>query len=121
MDISSAVPNAELEALARRYAAAVDRRDRAALLAVFTPDATMHIERPGRDLGTLTGHAELEGIIDIVDRWPRTAHLVAQGLYVVDRDTAVGEVYCTANHFSAGEAQTGRNHVMHIRYLDEYS
>ena len=61
MDISRAVPNAELEALSRRYAAAVDRRDRDALLAVFAADASMRVERPGREPGTLTGHDQLGG------------------------------------------------------------
>jgi ketosteroid isomerase-like protein len=121
MDISTAIPHAELEALSRRYAAAVDHRDRAALLAVFTPDATMRVERPGREPGILKGHDEIERVISIVARWPRTAHLIAQGLYVVEGESAIGEVYCTANHFGDGEAGAGRNHVMHIRYLDRYS
>ncbi|OBH90232.1 nuclear transport factor 2 family protein [Mycobacterium sp. E2989] len=119
MDISRAVPHAELEALSRRYAAAVDRRDRDALLAVFTPDASMLVERPGREPGTLTGHDEIQRVIGIVARWARTAHLIAQGLYVIEGGSAVGEIYCTANHFRVDE-QDGRNHVMHIRYLDEY-
>jgi len=120
MDISSAVPNTELEALSRRYAAAVDRRDPAALLAVFTPDATLRVERPGREPSVMTGHDEIEGVIALVSRWQRTAHLIAQGLFVVEGTDAVGEVYCTANHFGDGERQPGRNHVMHIRYLDRY-
>ena len=120
MDISSAVPNTELEALSRRYAAAVDRRDRSALLAAFTPDATLRVERPGREPSTMTGHDEIERVIAIVSRWPRTAHLIAQGLFVVEGTSAIGEVYCTANHFGGDETQPGRNHVMHIRYLDRY-
>ncbi|OBG32976.1 hypothetical protein A5672_24890 [Mycobacterium alsense] len=116
MDISRAVPNAELEALSRRYAAAVDHRDRDALLAVFSPDASLRVERPGREPGTLTGRDEIQRIIAIVARWPRTAHLLAQALYVVEGALAVGEIYCTANHFG-----DGRNHVMHIRYLDRYA
>lgn len=119
MDISRAVSHAELEALSRRYAAAVDRRDREALLSVFTPDASMIVERPGREPGSLTGHDEIQRVIGIVARWPRTAHLIAQGLYVIEGASAVGEIYCTANHFRGGEPD-GRNHVMHIRYLDNY-
>ena len=120
MDISSAVPNAELETLSHRYATAVDHRDRAALLGVFTPDATMRVERPGREPGTMTGHQELERIIAIVAHWPRTFHVISQSLYVVEGKSAVGEVYCTANHFSDAEMGVGRNHVMYIRYLDKY-
>jgi len=121
MDISTAVPHTELETLSRRYAAAVDRRDSAALLAVFTPDATLRHEQPGREPRNLTGHDELVGIISIVARFPRTYHLVAQSLYVVDGESAVGEVYCTANHFRDGKSGSGRNHIMYIRYLDRYS
>ena len=121
MDNSSARSDAVLHGLACRYAAAVDRRDRAALLGVFTPDATMHVERPNRTPGTMTGHQELARIIDVVSRFPRTVHLVAQGLYVVDGDSAVGEVYCTANHFTANTVGSGRNYLMYIRYLDRYS
>lgn len=120
MEISRAVPHAELETLSRRYAAAVDRRDRDTLLSVFAPNASMLVERPGREPGTLTGHEEIERVIDIVARWPRTAHLIAQGLYVVEGESAVGEIYCTANHFRGGEPG-GHNHVMHIRYVDEYA
>lgn len=121
MDTSSAVPHAELETLSRRYAAAVDHRDRTALVELFTPDATMRVERPGREPGNLSGHRELERIITIVARFRRTLHLIAQGLYVVDGQSAVGEVYCTAHHFSENEAGAGRDHAMYIRYLDRYS
>jgi ketosteroid isomerase-like protein len=120
MDISTAVPHTELEALSRRYAAAVDHRDSAAFLAVFTPDATLRVEGSGQKPRTLTGHEELAGVIPVVARFPRTYHLVAQGLYTVEGASAEGEVYCTANHFSDSQAG-GRNHVWYIRYLDRYS
>jgi ketosteroid isomerase-like protein len=121
MDISSAFPHAELDALSCRYAAAVDHRDRTALVELFTPDATMRVERTGREPGKLSGHPELKQIIAIVARFPRTVHLIAQGLYVVDGRSAVGEVYCTAHHFSENQAGVGRDHVMYIRYLDRYT
>ncbi|MEK7034290.1 nuclear transport factor 2 family protein [Mycobacterium ulcerans] len=117
--ISTAISSPELEALSRRYAAAVDHRDSAALIEVFTPDATMRIHRPGREPALLTGHSELAGIITIVARFPRTVHLVAQSLHVIEGKTASGEVYCTANHFSEKQG-AWRNHVMYIRYLDRY-
>jgi ketosteroid isomerase-like protein len=121
MDISTAVPHTELEALSRRYAAAVDQRDGAALLSLFTPDATLRVERRGRGPQILTGHDELAGIIGVVARFPCTFHLVAQCLYVVDGDSAIGEVYCIANHFSEDEAGSGHNHIWYIRYQDRYS
>lgn len=78
------------------------------------------LSKAGREPGTLIGHDEIQRIIGIVARWPRTAHLIAQGLYVVEGESALGEIYCTANHFRGGEPD-GQNHVMHIRYLDKYS
>ena len=120
MDIGTASSEIELELLSRRYAAAMDRRDRAALLNVFHPDASMRVEQPGREPGMLRGHDELGRLMTIIGRWPRTLHLLAQGLYQVDGDQAAGEVYCTAHHFSSAVAGEGRDLVMHIRYLDRY-
>ncbi|MFI5507912.1 nuclear transport factor 2 family protein [Mycobacterium sp. NPDC051804] len=120
MDIQVAVPNPELEALSRRYAAAIDHRDIPALLSVFALDATMRVEQPGQEPGNLTGYNEIQRIIKIVDRFPRTAHVLGQGLFQVDGDHADGEVYCTAHHFSSDAGQGG-DLVMHIRYIDRYA
>jgi hypothetical protein len=119
-DIGSAVSVPALESLSRRYAAAVDHRDRQALLGVFNADAVMQIERPGRDAVVLTGFGELGAIIDMVAGWPRTMHLTSQGLYQLDGECAVGEVYCTAHHFTALSDGKGHDLVMYIRYQDRY-
>lgn len=47
-------------------------------------------------------------------------HLLAQGLYKVYGDTAEGEVYCVAHHFDSADPGCGRDHVMYIRYEDDY-
>ena len=121
MDLQSAVSNLELETLSRRYAAAVDHRDVPGLLSAFATEATVRVERPGREVGLLAGHRELERIVAIVSRWPRTAHILGQGLFQIDGEAAEGEVYCTAHHFSSDGPGRGHDHVMHIRYLDRYA
>jgi hypothetical protein len=121
MDLQFAVPNPELETLSRRYAAAIDHRDIAGLLSVFTIDATVRVEQPGQKPGHLSGHRELEHIIEVVSRYSRTAHVLGQGLFQVDGDLAEGEVYCTAHHFSSDAPGLGHDLVMHIRYIDRYA
>lgn len=121
MDLQFAVPNLELETLSRRYAAAVDHRDIAGLLSVFAADATMRVQQPGQKPGYLNGHREIERIIEIVSRFPRTAHVLGQGLFHVDGKVAEGEIYCTAHHFIDDAPDTARDLVMHIRYLDHYA
>ncbi|GAC1636268.1 MAG: hypothetical protein NVS4B6_04290 [Mycobacterium sp.] len=82
-DIAAASCNVGLETLSCRYAAAMDRRDRGALLSVFDSGASMMVEHPGHERGTLRGHDELGRLVDIIARWPRTLRIVAQGLYQV--------------------------------------
>lgn len=120
LNLASACRNAELEALSGRYGLAIDRRDRAALLSVFHSDAQMRVLQPGREPGVLRGHDQLGRLTAIITRWPRTMHLMAQGLYEVDGEEASGEAYCTAHHFSSQVAGEGRDHVMYIRYQDHY-
>jgi hypothetical protein len=78
------------------------------------------VEQPGREPGMLRGHDELGRLTSIIARWPRTLHLLAQGLYQIAGNEANGEVYCTAHHFSSAVAGEGRDHVMYIRYIDDY-
>src|SRR5690349_14604832 len=101
MELSEASSDAELEVLSRRYAAAMDHRDGAALLAVFHPDATMRVEQPGRPPAVLSGHVQLGRLTTIIARWPRTVHMLGQGLYRIDGSCAEGEVYCVAHHFDS--------------------
>lgn len=121
MDLRIAAPNVELETLSRRYAAAIDHRDLGGLLGVFAADATMRVEQPGQQPGTLNGHREIGRIIEIVSRYPRTAHVLGQGLFQVDGDLAEGEVYCTAHHFGSDVQGSCHDLMMHIRYIDSYA
>ena len=107
-------PRPELLQLAATYASAVDQRDQAALLSVFVPDATLTVHRADRS-DHMTGHGELSRITERIARYEKTFHMLGQGAYQVDGDTAQGEVYCVANHLKGGI-----NTVMFIRYHDRY-
>ncbi|MFI5507679.1 nuclear transport factor 2 family protein [Mycobacterium sp. NPDC051804] len=120
MDILASRPHPDLATLSYRYAAALDQRDLRSALAVFHPDAVLRARPPGRNHMVLSGHAELAKLIKAVSHWPRTFHLVGQGLYEFAHETAVGEVYSVAHHFSSAEPRSGDDYVMFIRYHDRY-
>ena len=121
LDISSAIADPGLATLSFRYASALDQRDLPALLGVFHPDATLRAQPPGRGPMVLTGHQQLAKLIQAVAYWPRTFHLVGQGLFRVDDGRAVGEVYCVAHHFNSDVPDQQDDDVMYIRYQDVYA
>lgn len=112
----------ELRALSDRYARAVDRRDRQALVDVFAPDGRLHVHRPGREgpASTLAGRGEIAGVVDRVSRFSATYHLVANATYELGEEVATGEVYCVAHHLARGP-DGGTDLVMYIRYEDSYA
>lgn len=120
LDIAAAAPEPALTTLSYRYAAAVDRRNVAALLSVFHPEATLRAHPVGRNPMTMSSHDELPKIIKAVSYWPRTLHVVGQALHQVYGHHADGEVYCVAHHFSSDQSGVGDDYVMYIRYLDRY-
>lgn len=113
----------ELRSLASRYAAAVDRRDRELLLSVFHVDATLTVVRHHAD-GTdarpaqMRGHAEIGRVVDRLGAYTHTFHFLGQCDYVRDDAGASGEVACVAHHRWTDDVE--RDHVMYIRYGDEY-
>ena len=113
----------ELRQPAARYAAGVDRCDRALFLSAFHADATLTI--PAREgtpgpPSTLRGHGELARVVERIARYDRTFHFVGQALLEpITDDDARGEVYCTAHHWRATGDRT-EDRVMYIRYADEY-
>jgi 3-phenylpropionate/cinnamic acid dioxygenase small subunit len=120
MQISAAVFDAELAALSYRYAAALDHRDRAALLTVFHPQATLRAHPVGRNPMVMTTHHELSKLIAAVEHQPRTFHVIGQALYQRHANRANREVYCAAYHFNSNRPGDGDDYVMYIRYLDSY-
>ena len=112
----------EINQLAIRYAAAVDRCDVAAFQAVFHRDARLHSYHPDADapFADLRGHEQLARIPDAMrGMYRHTTHMLANHLVDVDGDAASGEMLCTARHLreEAGEA-VSINGI--LRYVDRY-
>lgn len=106
----------ELRELVERYAVVTDRRNLAALGALFTPDAVL--ETPGG--GEKRGREAITGLLLVLDsKYYLSMHFV--GNHVVDflEDGAVGETYCIAHHiYKVDEVE--RDTVMFIRYHDKF-
>jgi len=109
--------------LAACYATGVDRRDRDCFLGAFHGDATLLGDRPGarhhRPQYRMYGHDEIGQVIEWIAAYPKTFHMVGQSRYDLQQGVATGEVYCQANHYAVTD-QGHVNHVMYIRYQDEY-
>lgn len=108
--------------LAVSYAQAVDRRDAAALAALFTPDARVYLPAgmTGRDApATSIGAGE---VLSPLTRWVRTRHVVTQQQIVVAADGAgaTGECYGEAHHIALKDGGA-RDLVLYLRYLDRYA
>jgi ketosteroid isomerase-like protein len=116
--------DAEIRALGDRYAAAVDERDVAGLLAIFAPDATL-ARRPGDDGEPgfeLTGHDALSGIIRrLIRDYRGTSHVLGERHYDIDGATAAGEIHCTAHHLREEPGGDLIDRVLHLRYRDTYA
>ena len=112
-----------LRDLSVRYAAAVDDGDGHGLAALFDGDATLRMFRPGdgeQPSVDLHGTEDLRGIPDrLRTRYAATMHLLGQSSYAIDGDRASGDVYCLAHHIES-TPHGGVDHVMYIRYADEY-
>lgn len=107
-----------IRALVDGYALAADRRDRTAFVALFAPDATLTTyDVDDQVAGGYAGAAELATVIDRLERYERTLHLVATHLAEVDGDEATGSATCEAHHRRAD----GRDRVLLIRYDDRYA
>lgn len=101
--------------LVLRYCRAIDRKDYAALAALYHHDAT-------DDHGVMfCGLASdfIDWLPGMLDTMEATVHSVSNHLIRVNGDTAVGEVYCHAYHRYLGE--TGMEELLiGGRYLDRY-
>jgi hypothetical protein len=105
-----------LRALVDGYAVAVDRRDRAAFVALFAPDAVLRVRRPdGSVRGERRGADELGAVTEAIARYDETLHLVSSHRVDLDGDAASGVAYCEAHHRTGAEVL-----VMAIAYEDRY-
>ncbi|MCW2933156.1 MAG: hypothetical protein JWM19_4118 [Actinomycetia bacterium] len=109
---------AQLRRLAVSYARGVDRRDRALFLSAFHPHATLTV--PSGQV--LRGHDEIGRVTEAIARFGTTFHFLGQSAYeppddgLDPQDTARGEVYCIAHHWTEGRLAL----TMYIRYQDTY-
>jgi len=125
MSSAGAEDRASLRDLAERYAAGVDRQDSELFVNAFHPEGCLLVFNPSESAeptGTRRGRAELADVITRIARHDRTFHLIGNSRYAVDGDHATGEVYCVAHHLDLpeGPAASATDHIMYIRYLDQY-
>jgi uncharacterized protein (TIGR02246 family) len=102
-----------LVALSHAYASAADRRDGAALAALFAPDGELVCEPAG---DRYRGRAELERVVEALAPFEVTLHDVGTVHVEVAGDRATGEVTCAAHHVADAV-----DHVLRIRYHDDYA
>jgi len=110
----------QLNQLAYRYAAAVDRCDTEGFQAVFTPDARLRSYHPETEepFADMKGHEQLASVPNTMRGMYRsTTHMMTNHLVEGDGDHASGEVLCTARHLT-NDRQDSRNVI--IRYIDRY-
>jgi hypothetical protein len=113
---------AELRALAEQYARGVDRRDDVdGFVALFFPDAVITIHDPSESTEPreLRGTERLARIPEVIQRYPKTFHMLGQSTYDIGDGEATGEVYCIAHHLTPDQ-HGGTDYVMFIRYEDTY-
>jgi ketosteroid isomerase-like protein len=110
------IDEAEIKALALSYAQAVDRRDAAALTALFSEDGTIG----GLDVDD-RGVEQIKKIpARLTRRFDQTYHTVFNHLITVSGDTAQGEVYSTAHHLKRQDDGRTSDYIMVITYRDRY-
>jgi len=112
----------ELQLLSVRYAAGVDHRDREMLLTAFHSDATLTIagsmEKVDAQPVILRGHVQIGRITEWIAVYSQTFHFIGQSSFRPTDAGVVGEVSCIAHHRWSDEVEF--DHVMYIRYQDEY-
>jgi SnoaL-like domain len=107
----------ELRALVDRYAIAIDRRDKATLRRLFVPDGGIDVHLAGRPepVARLRGDAGMGDLVDALEIYRDTMHLVANFVATVDGDNATAVTYCVAHHLyvEGGESIDERLYVVY--------
>jgi ketosteroid isomerase-like protein len=112
----------ELRDLVDAYATAIDERDTELLVSLFTPDANLFVVEDGREeeLARYDGAAELARLMDRLDQYGPTMHVISNHRVRVDGASATGVAYCLAHHLAERDGAT-QDLVMAIRYFDRYA
>jgi ketosteroid isomerase-like protein len=112
-----------LRSLVDAYALHVDRRQPAAVAALFTDDARFvahfHTDRHGQPV-VRNGRAKIEAALEAgLAQYVATTHVVGGHVVEVAGARAHGETVCLAHHVYERDGAT-RFLVMAVRYEDEY-
>ncbi len=116
----------ELRSLAEQYARGVDRRDDVdGFVALFLADATITIHDPSESTEPreIRGTERLARIPDVIQRYPKTFHMLGQSTYVDRRRRGDGRgvLHRAPPHpRRTRRAWNGTDYVMFIRYEDTY-
>jgi hypothetical protein len=112
----------ELRHLVDRYADAVDRRDRDALAAVFTPEGSLRMQAGDGPPGDGWTGPDLVRAVDSVEPYHRTFHHLGGAVFEAGPGSgeATGRVLCQAHHYDR-TANGPVDLVMLIRYHDHYA
>ena len=111
-----------VRALVLAYARHADRREPELLAELFEPDASMRMvwRSGGVAAATSRGHRQIASAVRRLSRFASTLHVVANHAIDLDgRGGGRGEVYCVAHHLAV-EDNRAVDHIMFIRYLDQY-
>jgi ketosteroid isomerase-like protein len=109
----------DLDDLVARYAAAVDRRDWAALGALFAEDAVLVTPDVTGSLEPLVeshGRDAVVATISAVAGFAATLHHLTGSVWEVSGSTAEGRTTAVAHHVEAGPEP--RSWVWHVEYAD---
>lgn len=110
----------ELNQLAYRYAAGVDRCDIELLASAFTPDGRVRAYHPGSEepFADMTGPDQIAAIPNAMRGAHRhTMHMMTNHLVDIEGEQGTGTVLCTARHLDP-DGKSALN--VNIRYEDVY-
>lgn len=111
-----------LRSLQDAYASALDRRDPAALRAVFSRDAVLSVFEPDavEPSSEIRGHEQLVLMIDAMgQRYAKTLHVITNSSSSIERDAATSQAYCVAHHLILDDGEP-RKVAAFLRYGDEF-
>ena len=112
-----------LRALVDTYARLVDRRDAAAVAALFSPDGRLvsHLLGEGAAPVVRTGRGAIAAALaEGLARYLATTHVVGGQVVALEGDRASGETTCLAHHvYLRGDER--RMLVLAVRYHDEFA
>jgi uncharacterized protein (TIGR02246 family) len=112
----------EIRQLVERYANAVDRRDSAAVAALFADDGELEVwlEPDAATSALRRGHDDIAAAIARISTFRATQHVISNSVADIDGDSASGATHCTAHHVG-GDGADGHDQVLYIRYLDSFA